>query len=312
MRQIGTLASEASAQALEDYLLTLDITCRVLPGGDGWEIWVHDESHLEKAKEELDAFQLDPEHTRYRDASRAAKDLRAQAQREESQHQKKQIDIRKRWDRTTGRFEPLSSALIAISVLVALATTRWTISTMLTQMGEKPEPVGILLSVNSYRIQGDHIAYFQYLPDIQRGQVWRLVTPIFIHFGWFHLLFNMFWLYDLGRMIEARQGTVRLLLLVLAAAVLSNLGQYTMSGPRFGGMSGVVYALLGYAWMKSRYEPAAGLYVHPKTVLIMVGWFFLCMTGEMGRIANTAHGVGLGVGMAMGAGHYLWRKLIAR
>lgn len=302
MRQIGTLASEASAQALEDYLLTLDITCRVLPGGDGWEIWVHDESHLEKAKEELDAFQLDPEHTRYRDASRAAKDLRTQAQREESKHKKNQIDIRKRWDRATSGFEPLSSALIAISVLVAL----------LTQLGNKPEPVGILLSVNSYRIQGDRIAYpKENLPDIRSGQVWRLVTPIFIHFGLIHLLFNMFWLYDLGRMIEARQGTVRLLLLVLAAAVLSNLGQYTMSGPSFGGMSGVVYALLGYAWMKSRYEPEAGLYVHPNTVLIMVGWFFLCMTGRMGPIANTAHGVGLGVGIAMGAGRYLWRKFTA-
>jgi GlpG protein len=131
-----------------------------------------------------------------------------------------------------------------------------------------------------------------------------------VHFGAIHLLFNMFWVYDLGGMIEARQGTGRLLLLVLTAAVLSNLGQYIMSGPLFGGMSGVVYALFGYVWMKSRYEASADLYVQPQTVLIMIGWLFLCMTGRVGPIANTAHGVGLAVGVAVGVAPYLWRRLL--
>ena len=66
------------------------------------------------------------------------------------------------------------------------------------------------------------------------------------------------------------------------------------------GMSGVVYGLLGYAWMKGRFDPGSGLLLHPQTVAMMLIWFFLCLTGLMGNIANTAHAVGLVLGIAWG------------
>jgi GlpG protein len=110
----------------------------------------------------------------------------------------------------------------------------------------------------------------------------------------------MMWLYDLGGMVEARQGRLRLGLIVLVIAVLSNLGQYWMAGPIFGGMSGVVYGLLGYVWMRGKFDPASGLFLHQTTVLMMLIWFFVCLFGWVGRVANTAHAVGLVVGMAWG------------
>jgi len=133
-----------------------------------------------------------------------------------------------------------------------------------------------------------------------------LFTPVFLHAGAMHIIFNMLWLRDLGSMIEGRQSSLHLLLLVLVIAALSNLGQFYVSGPRFGGMSGVVYGLLGYIWIRGKLDPASGLYLHSSTVSMMLIWFFLCIGSNyfpmplLGSIANTAHAVGLGTGMAWG------------
>src|SRR5437867_460418 len=67
------------------------------------------------------------------------------------------------------------------------------------------------------------------LPEIRHGELWRLITPMFIHFGIWHLLLNMLWLRDLGSMIEARQSPLHLAILVVVFAAGSNLGQILMS-----------------------------------------------------------------------------------
>jgi GlpG protein len=148
------------------------------------------------------------------------------------------------------------------------------------------------------------------LPEISHGEFWRLLTPVLVHFDWLHLLLNMMWLLDLGSMVEGRQSTGRLGLLFIVLGVASNLGQYRMNGPVFCGMSGVVYGLLGYVWMKGKFDPASGLYLHPHTVAMMLIWFVVCLTGYVGQIANTAHAVGLGVGVFWGmlASMSAWRR----
>jgi GlpG protein len=101
-------------------------------------------------------------------------------------------------------------------------------------------------------------------------------------------------------MIEARQGSIQLALLFLVFAALSDFGQYYVSGPVFGGMSGVVYGLLGYVWIRGKMDPGSGLFLHPSTVNMMLIWLVVCFSGFLGPVANTAHVVGLASGVAWG------------
>jgi GlpG protein len=110
----------------------------------------------------------------------------------------------------------------------------------------------------------------------------------------------------LGTIIEYRRGTRTLALLVLVAAVVSNVGEYLWEANTlgqvhlFGGMSGVAYALFGYIWMKGENEPEQGMILHPSTVQFMLFWLVICMLGMVGHIANAAHVVGLLAGVACG------------
>ena len=153
----------------------------------------------------------------------------------------------------------------------------------------------------TYHRDPQGLVHWDGLEAVRRGEVWRLVTPIFLHFGPLHLLGNMMWIYYLGTAIEVRRGTMWLAVLVFGSAIVSNLGQYFIEGPSFfGGMSGVVFALFGYVWMKTIYHPMDGLFIDSRNVNLMLLWFVLCTTGAVGPIANGAHGVGLVVGILLG------------
>ena len=130
------------------------------------------------------------------------------------------------------------------------------------------------------------------------------MTPIFLHFDIFHLLFNMVALYYFGNFIESRRGAVILGVLVLILAVCSNMAQYQYSAnqsPVFGGMSGVVFGLFGYLWVKTLFDPTAGMNLQPSTIFMMMLFFILCLTGALGSVANIAHAAGLGTGALLGA-----------
>lgn len=178
------------------------------------------------------------------------------------------------------KYHRITASLITLSIIVAL----------FSKLGRDFSFLHILF-ISEVR---------QGLPEIIHGQLWRLFTPIIIHFGIMHILFNMLWLYQLGSLIEQRQNRKRMLILVLTISVLSNLAQYYWSGPIFGGMSGVVYGLLGYVWAQGKYNSGAGLGLNQSTTVMMLIWFVVCWLGLVGNIANMAHTIGLISGVILG------------
>ena len=152
-----------------------------------------------------------------------------------------------------------------------------------------------------------HLIGEQSLMEAIDGQYWRLITPVFLHFGWLHIVFNSLWLWELGRSIEQVMGHLNMFMLFLVIAVVSNTSQFAFGGAGlFGGMSGVVYGLLGFSWVAPQLQPAWRIRPSRGIMLFMIGWLVVCMSGLVevlgfGAIANAAHLGGLLSGGVVGA-----------
>ena len=139
--------------------------------------------------------------------------------------------------------------------------------------------------------------------SFSQGEIWRLLTPIFIHFGIIHLVFNMMWLWVLGQRLELFLGKRQFAMLIIVSAVLANIAQFLWTGhSNFGGMSGVIYALVGFILVGKRLTPHPLLDVPAGILGFMLFWLVLCMAGVVdvfmeGGIANANHVGGLVAGM---------------
>lgn len=194
---------------------------------------------------------------------------------------------------------PMTSALLLISVLVAL----------LTGMGTEPELLH-WLTLQDFQVQGGYVYFVPLADSLAQGQWWRLFSSMFVHFwtpglGPLHLLMNGLWLWVLGQRIEREQGSWVLLLLCVLFSVAASLTQYVESGPGIvGGLSGVLYGLLGYCWIFNKFSPRQEFRLPSGVVGLMLFWLLLCWSGVFGAwvsIANGAHIGGLLAGCLLGA-----------
>lgn len=291
VRLIGHIDKQDDAQRFSDYLYAKGIRNEVdLDDGQN-NIWILQDDQLTSAAEELAQFLRAPQSRGYRDLASEADKMRKAELASAKAAQKRTVDVRTTFGLSMALHPPyLSFALMGICVLVGI----------FGELGAKQEYLRHV-TITQYQTEGNIIKWFPNLPEVtERWQLWRLVTPVFIHFGLLHILLNMLWLRQLGGMIEGRYGAPFLGLFILLLAIPCNIGQYLVSGPNFGGMSGVIYGMLGFAWIRGRLDPGCGLSVDQPTFIFMMVWFFVCLTGLVGNIANTNHAVGLVLGLLWG------------
>lgn len=280
MRLIGYLQNETSAKTLADYLVSLDIRNLVEPEGEKWAVWVYSEDQIEAGRQALATYLSNPADAKFQKARQAAAILAEQDRRENAGYEKRLRTADDIWVSTS--VGPITLTLIILSVIATLVANV-----------ESTAPMAGWLMISQYP--------FGVLPEVQHGQIWRLITPIFLHSGIMHIFFNMWMLRDLGTLVERRRGPMIFIALVVTIAIGSNLGQYFYSGPGFGGMSGVLFGLLGYAWVRGQCDPDSGLQLSPMTIAMMLVWFFLCLMNVIPGVANACHAVGLIMGMLIGA-----------
>ena len=193
------------------------------------------------------------------------------------------------------RRSPVTALVLLACLLVAL----------LTQLGDNLETVR-WFTFNDFRIQGNYVYFTSLEQSLEQGQWCRLVSPMLLHFGFLHLAMHMMWYWELGRRLEFQQGGVFLATLTVLSALISNVSQFVFSDASlFGGLSGVLYAVLGHCWIYQRIYPQASYALPSGVVAMMLIWLLLCLFGVVsalgfGQIANAAHVSGLLIGCLSG------------
>jgi GlpG protein len=182
---------------------------------------------------------------------------------------------------------PVTMTLIMACIVVAF----------ITGFGSDPYRLGFLFYP---RLPNDSL--ISLLAGIDSLSVFiRTLGPMFLHFGELHIIFNCLWLFYFGRQLEAIQPSWLVLMVVLITSFAGNTAQYLYSGAaNFGGMSGVVYGLVGYAWVVHNFVPGKRLMFNRTMFGVFIVALVLMELVASNWIASAAHAGGLVAGLVLG------------
>ncbi|PKF63167.1 rhomboid family intramembrane serine protease GlpG [Psychromonas sp. psych-6C06] len=257
------------AQAFSDYLSQLQISNSIEHDSFHYHVVLNDLTQVERAQAELALFLENPNQEKYLSAS---------------------------WE--TGNTDtPRSELAYANSHLVRnfIDHAGWlTLSVFLFCV-----VIYALNTLGMFQPMQSGLAFFTYQP-FDYSESWRFITPAFLHFSALHIVFNLLWWWQLAGVVEKQQGKQRLLLLFLFSAIASNLAQYFLVGPYFGGLSGVVYGLVGYCWLFGMLNKNSIVNLPNSYFAFLLGWLALGFIDVLPmNVANYAHLVGLLAGLLL-------------
>ena len=266
MIHVTTIANPRLAQAFIDYMATYQVQLTAQVNQERQvELWLADDKHLEQVNHELSIFLLDPLNPRYQAASWQTGELNSQF------NYRNYLTL----EYLKNQSGPLTIGILVLCILIYI----W------------------------MQISGDYnvMTYLAWPSESQQMELWRWFTPAFLHFSISHIAFNLVLWWYLAGQVERQLGFGKLLTITLVAALFSNWGQSIFSGPNFGGISGVVYALVAYVWFTGERQPEKGIYAPRGLMGISILWLFLGYFSILGdQIANAAHTSGLIIGLLMG------------
>ena len=282
MKELISLTNLRAAQALCDYLTHNGIENLIDNFSGRYIIGVVDPDDYDKARAIADEFLSEPNQKKFLEASWLV-DNHNQPYTHKPSINKGFVlpglkDIKSQW---------LTYGLILLSILI--------------YFGARSGLFPFLYPLLSFPAHIESLGLIEAL---------RFITPAFLHFSVMHIVFNLLWWWQFGGSIEREQGSQRLLLLFLLTSLASNLAQDLVTGPNFGGLSGVVYGLLGYLWIYKKLNFDSPLFVHPQIVTFMLIWLVIgytdILSSLIGPVANWAHSIGLLSGCLLGAFFSMW------
>lgn len=267
MIKLITLNNPRMAQSFIDYMASRHIDVQIkVEEGDHFSLWLADEQYLLEVESELKQFLHYPQDRKYQAASWQVADTRQPL------------------------FHYQSPSLLS---LVKAKAGPMTLLVMVI--------CGAIFALQQLGLAQQVFATLHFPASAgQQWQLWRWFSHALLHFSVLHIVFNLLWWWQLGGDIEKRLGSVKILQIFLVSAALSGAGQYWVEGANFGGLSGVVYALVGYLWMFGWRAPESGLLMPKPLIGFMLVWLVLGFIQPFMAIANSAHLAGLVSGVLLG------------
>ncbi|WP_417515128.1 rhomboid family intramembrane serine protease [Marinobacter sp.] len=275
MYRVKQLDISVDLGGFSQWLKGQGVSHRISEEGAFQVLWLENPDHAEPVLEALDRFLAEP-------AVRSAVE----------HHNRSPVFVAGRWQ-PSPRHAPFVLSIIALGVLMA-----W-----LTGLGSNQLTTSLMIIDPRAYDWGSVAGRVDALSaTLASGQVWRLFTPDFLHFSWTHIIFNSVMLWFLGSQVEWFDGRGRLVVIFVITSLVSNGLQYLVSGPLFGGLSGVVYGILGYCWLSQRTVPR--FQFPPALVTFAVVWMVIGFTPlpemlGLGSMANEAHLGGFVAGLAL-------------
>ena len=265
MQRLGTISHPRLAQAFIDYMASKNIVIRLAPEPEKvFALWVEDDAHLTMAQAELSAFLDDPAQAKYQAAS---------------------------WEMAETRTASFQYPKVNFIDLIRAQAGPFTLTILSICLG--------IYILWFFGLQGTLFDWLHF-PSMgsEKWQLWRYFTHTLLHFSIIHIVFNCLWWWLLGGIIERKISTWKLVQIFLFSAMISGFAQFAISGIEFGGLSGVVYALLGYLWWIGWLAPEKGVGIPKAYVGFMLAWLVLGFVLPM-NIANMAHLFGVLTGCAI-------------
>ncbi|PKG37501.1 rhomboid family intramembrane serine protease GlpG [Psychromonas sp. Urea-02u-13] len=257
------------AQAFSDYLTLLNIANVIDHDNFSYQLTLNDSSQYEKAQAELALFLENPNQEKYLSASWDS----GNTDTPRSELAYGNSNFMRNFVQHAGL---LTHSVFAFCVLIFALT-----------------------SLGLFQPMQSSLAFFTSQP-FDFSQSWRFITPAFLHFSALHIVFNLLWWWQLAGIVEKQQGKQRLLILFLFTAVASNLAQYFLVSPYFGGLSGVVYGLVGYCWLFGVLNKGSKVYLANSYFGFLLFWLVLGFIDLLPvNVANYAHLVGLLAGLLL-------------
>jgi len=140
--------------------------------------------------------------------------------------------------------------------------------------------------------------------DILNGEVWRLLTAMFLHIGPTHLISNLIGLFMLGPILEGHLGHWRFAAIYLIGGLFGSVASYAFSPALSAGASGAIFALLGatvlYFFRFRENFGQKGQEILRSMLVVLV--LNLVMGGALANVDNWGHLGGLAGGLLVAAG----------